>query len=123
MDLVLKQNNDSILQGVALQETGIYFYWTNQLDSAQYYLRKSLKYPFRNNNYAIRCFILSDLFFDLEQFDSSFIYATKALRYPANSFTNRECYRILTNIAYTRKDLKQMGNYMIHYQDCTNDVQ
>lgn len=116
------QINDSMLYGSVYQEMGINYYSAKQLDSAEYYLKKSLPYPFRGTNYAIRCYMLADLLFDLEQNDSSFHYATLALKYPANFYTQRDCYRILTNIEYIRKDIKQMGIYMSHYQDCTDSI-
>jgi len=119
----ISQINDSMLYGATYQEIGGNFYFTKQYDSAQYYLRKSLRFPFKSTGYSIRNFILADLLFDLQQFDSSFIYATNALKFPASSFTQRDCYRILTNIEYTRKDFKQMGIYLRHYQDCSDSVQ
>ena len=119
----LINSNDSLLSGSVYQEMGSNFYWDKQLDSAQYYLRKSLLYPFRSTGFAIRNYNLSDLLFDLEKYDSSFIYATIALKYPANFYTQRDCYRILVNVEYTRKDIKQMGIYMRHYQDCTDSIQ
>jgi len=119
----LNKTTDSLLCGLIYQEMGSNLYWNKQLDSAQYYLRKSLRFPFKSTGYSIRNFILADLLFDLQQFDSSFIYATNALKFPASSFTQRDCYRILTNIEYTRKDFKQMGIYLRHYQDCSDSVQ
>ena len=118
----LTKTTDSIFCGVALQEIGINYYWAKQYDSAQYYLRKSLGYPYRNTNYAIRCFVLSDLLSDIEQYDSSYHYATIALNHPANFYTQRDCYRILVNIEYIRKDIRQMGKYMTHYQSCTDSI-
>jgi len=113
---------DSLLIGAAYQEMGINYYFTNHFDSAQYYLRKSLNYPYKSNSYAIRCYVLSELLFDLQLYDSSFIYANKALKNPLNFYVQRDCYRILTNIEYTRKNLKQMGIYLSHYQDCNDSI-
>jgi hypothetical protein len=50
---VLLQTNDSMLCGATYQEMGINFYWNKQFDSAQYYLRKSLRYPSKGTNYSI----------------------------------------------------------------------
>ncbi len=119
---VIAQTNDSILFGVALQEIGINYFWMKQYDSAQYYLRKSLLYPYRSTNYAIRCYILSDVLFNMGKYDSSRIYALDALKHPSNFFAQRECYRILVNIEYLRKDIKQMGKYMTKYQSYTDSV-
>jgi len=119
----LIHTNDSLLSGSVYQEMGSNYYWNKQYDSAQYYLKKSLKYPYRSTSFAIRNYILSDLLFDLEKYDSSFVYATTALKYPANFYTQRDCYRILVNIEFTRKNIKQMGMYLSHYQDCTDSIQ
>jgi tetratricopeptide (TPR) repeat protein len=118
----ISNSTDSLLYGVYCQSKGINYYSSKQYDSAQYYLRKSLIYPFKWNNYSIRCCFLSDLLFDLNQYDSSFVYATTALKYPASFYTQRDCYRILANIEYTKKDFKQMGLYLSHYQDCADSI-
>jgi len=114
--------NDSILVGAAFQEMGINFHINKQLDSAQFYLRKSLQYPYRSTNYAIRNYCLADVMFDLEQYDEANKYATIALNYEAGFYTKKECYRILVNVAYLRKDIHQMGKYMILYQAYSDSV-
>ena len=118
----LSQTLDSLLQGTAFQEIGITCYKTKQYDSAQHYLRESIKYPYKGTNYAIRCYTLADLFFDINQYDSAFHYATLALKYPTTFYNQRDCYRILANSEYSRKDFKQMAIYMTKYQDCTDSV-
>jgi len=119
---VLSQTTDSMLCGAAYQEIGINYYWNKQLDSAEYYLRKSLSFPFKGYSYAIRLRNLADLLSDKENYNASFQYATLALKYPANFYTKRDCYRILVNIEYKRKNIKQMGVYMSSYQTCTDSV-
>lgn len=118
----LSQTKDSIFNGVALQEIGINYYWAEQYDSAQYYIRKSLRFPFKGTNYAIRCFTLADLFFDIAQYDSTYKYASTALKYPSNYVTQRECYRLLANTEYVKGDFKQMANYMTHFQLYSDSV-
>jgi tetratricopeptide (TPR) repeat protein len=108
--------------GFAFQEIGVNYFWAKQYDSAQYYLRKSLKYPFRGNGFAIRCFNLADLFFQKQQYDSSLFYANLALKYPTTFYNQRECYRILANSEYQRGDFEKMGDYIHKYQDCTDSV-
>ena len=115
-------SKDSFLQGSAYQEIGITYYRNNQYDSAQYYLRKSLKYPFKSTNYAIRCFSLADLLFDINQNDSAYHYAKIALNHPGNFFLKRDCYRILTNVEYTRNNIKQVGIYMAQYQNYADSI-
>jgi len=118
----LGQTKDSIFSGVALQEIGINYYWAEQYDSAQYYIRKSLRFPFKGTNYAIRCFTLADLFFDIAQYDSAYKYASTALKYPSNYITQRECYRLLANTEYVKGDFKQMANYMTRFQLYSDSV-
>jgi len=116
------QMYDSLMQGNVFQEIGINYYWKKQYDSAQYFLRKSLHLPYRGTNYAIRCCNLSDLYFDIEQTDSSFKYATMALNYPTTFYNQRDCYRILTNIEFARKDLNRTKYYMSQYQTCNDSI-
>jgi len=118
----LSQTADSMLRGAALQEIGINYYYSKKYDSAQYYLRQSLRYPYKSTNYAIRCFTLADLFFDIAQYDSAYQYASIALKYRATFFIQRESYRILVNVEYLRKDIKQMGKYMQQYQIYTDSI-
>ena len=119
---VLAQPIDSTLYGLGMQEIGLNYYYSKQYDSAQYYLRKSICFPYRKTNYAIRHYALADLAFDLAQYDSAYHYASVALKYPASFYTQRECYRILVNVEYLRKDIKQMSKYMTQYQNCSDSV-
>jgi len=118
----LTQTNDSILHGVAYQEIGINYYWNKQYDSAQHYLRQSIRFPYKGTNYSIRCYHLADLFFDTEQYDSAYKYASFALKYPSNFFTQRECYRILANTEYLKGNFKQMAVFMTRFQSCSDSV-
>jgi len=119
---VISQTSDSLLYGFAYQEIGINYYWAKQYDSAQYYLHKSLRFPYKGTNYAIRCFILADLFFNKAQYDSAFFYAGLALKYPTTFYNQRDCYRILANSEYQRGDFEKMGFYISKYQDCSDSV-
>lgn len=119
---VLHQANDSVLCGAALQEIGINFYWELKLDSAEFYLRKSLDYPYESTNYAIRLYTLADVNFDMGNFDNARKYALKSLDYPANFFTKRDCYRILSNSEYKMNNFQLMGKYIAKYQDCVDSV-
>lgn len=118
----LHYTKDSLSNGLAYQEMGINHFMAKKYDMAQYYLRKSLTYPAVSNYYAIRNFILADLFFEKQQYDSAALYATTALKYPSTFFVQRDCYRILVNTEYGRGDFKQMAAYMSKYQDCTDSV-
>ena len=119
----LVQTKDSIFCGIAYQEIGInYYYWNKQYDSAKFYLRQSVRFPYKENNYAIRCFTLADLYFDIEQYDSAYHYASMALKYPANFVTQRECYRLLANTEYLKGNFKQMALFMTQFQACSDSV-
>ena len=118
----ISNTKDSFLLGAAYQNIGIDYYRNNQIDSAKYYFYKSLRFPYRNNTLSLRCYYLADLLFDKDQYDSAYHYAQIALRHPVNFYVQRDCYRILTNVEYTRKDLKQMGIYLAHYQDCNDSI-
>lgn len=118
----LSQSSDSFLRGMTYQEIGINYYFAMQYDSAKYFLNKSLHYPYKGTSYAIRCYILADLCFDINQFDSAFYYASLALQYPSTFFNQRDCYRILANTKYMQGDFKSMGKFMTKYQDCTDSV-
>jgi tetratricopeptide (TPR) repeat protein len=120
--LALLQTKDSILQGSAFQEMGINYYNDQKYDSAKYFLKKSIHFPYTGTSYAIRYNYLADLFFDINQYDSALIYATNALKYPTTYFNQRDCYRILANVEYSRKDIKQMAFYMSKYQECSDSV-
>ncbi len=115
-------NSDSLLHGFLFQEIGINFFWIKKYDSAQYYLRESLKFPARGANFSIRCFYFADSWFNVAQYDSAFFYAQKSLKYPINSFCMRDCYRILANSEYQRKNFKAMNFYILKYQECVDSV-
>ena len=121
-DKLLLTPIDSIFKGDIYQELGVGFYYSSQFDSAKYYLNKSLLYPFKGTNYAIRNYVLADLYFDLNKFDSSTIFALNSLNYPANFYTRRGCYRILVNSRYSLKDNSGMKYYLSKYQDYNDSV-
>lgn len=120
--LVLSQTSNSLVLGSVFQEIGLNYYWAKQYDSAQYFLRKSLHFPYKGTNYAIRCVNMADLMFDIEKPDSAKKYALLSLKYPANYYNRRDCYRILANSEYAQNNLKQMAVYMGKYQACTDSV-
>ncbi|MEI6596302.1 MAG: tetratricopeptide repeat protein [Bacteroidota bacterium] len=118
----LLSSKDSFLHGTAYQEIGINFYNAKRFDSAEYFLRESLKFPSKGSNYAIRNYILADLYFDTFKYNLATVYALNSLKYPANFITKRECYRILANSRYSLGDLKEMAVYMSKFQECTDSV-
>lgn len=106
---------DSMQQGALLQEIAINYYSSQKYDSALLYFRKIIPYPYILNNRAIRYYYLADLFFDLDQLDSAYYYAENSFNYNPDIRTQYECYRILTNVAYTRKDTKELFGKMERY--------
>lgn len=118
----LQQTDDSLTNGLAYQEIGINYSEAKKSDSAEFYLRKSLKFPCVSNYYAIRNYFLAEVFFDQTEFDSASYYANEALKYPSTYFNKRDCYRILVNTEYTLGNIKQMASYMTKYQECTDSV-
>ena len=116
------QTKDSFLYGSAFQEIGLNYSELKEYDSAKFYLKESLKFPYKGTSYAIRCCYLGDVYFKVNQFDSASYYACLALKYPATYFNQRDCYRILANTEYMRGDFKKMGQYMTKYQECTDSV-
>jgi tetratricopeptide (TPR) repeat protein len=119
---LFSERADSFLHGLVYQEIGINYFFDKQYDSARYFLNKSLLFPYKGTNYAIRCYNLADLYFEINRYDSALQYANKAMKYPSTFFIQRECYRILTNTEYSRGDFKQMAIYMSKYQDCSDSV-
>ena len=106
---------DSVQQGVLIQEMGLTFYKSGQLDSALVYYKKAIKYPYIGNHKAIRCNLLAQLYFDLEKMDSSFYYASAAFKYAPPIRTQRECYRIMTNCDFARGRTDDVTLYMNRY--------
>ena len=116
------QTDDSILLGAAYQETGAIYMTSEQPDSAILYLKKSLQFPAKGTDYALRYYSLADIYTNKKQNDSAEVYIKESLKYPANFSTRRGCYRILVNTTYLKGDIKLMGKYMSKYQDYTDSV-
>jgi len=106
---------DSLQKASLLQERAINYYDDHKLDSAKVYFQQVIRYPYVGNNLAIRYYYFADLLFDLKQLDSAFYYAKNAFRYQPDILTQRECYRILTNVDYLKGNMKEMSMYMNKY--------
>jgi len=107
--------SDSFQRGALLQEMAINYYDSKRYDSSLHYFRKAIHYPYIENNQAIRYYYLADLFLDLKQIDSAGYYAQNALRHQPDIRTQRECYRILTNVSYKKTDMNAVSGYMNKY--------
>ena len=119
---VLRHTKDSVICGKTLLEIGTAYHNNRLQDSALLYLWKSLKYPTIGTYNSARYYTLADIDFDIAKYDSASYYAKMALSYPHNFYTQRECYRILTNMEYLRKDITQMNKYMEQYKSSSDSV-
>jgi tetratricopeptide (TPR) repeat protein len=106
---------DSLEKASVLQEIAINFYDRHQFDSAMICFRQVIHYPYLGNNKAVRYSYFADLFLDLKQIDSATFYAKNAFNFYPDIVTQRECYRILTNVGYLKGNIRQMKMYMNQY--------
>jgi len=120
---VYRETKDSIIKGFAIQDIGINYYKSKQNDSALFYLRKSLPYPYLMNNRAIRYYYLADLFFDINKLDSAYFYAINSFKYKPDIRTQKECYRIIVNCRTIEGNIDELNKYMVKYQDCADSIQ
>ena len=119
---VLNQSEDSLLTGKALQEIGINYLHSGKVDSAKKYLTSCLSYPAKAEDKGLQFMNLADIYFKCSLYDSAFHYSTLALKEPSDLLTKRECYRILVDIEFHKKNLVQMGKYMTLFQSYSNSV-
>lgn len=119
---IISQTKDSVLLGIAYQEIGINYMLLNQLDSAISHLKICLKFTSKGASCAIRNCSLADAYTKKNEYDSAVTYASEALKHPSRHSTKRECYRILTNAAYLKNNIKLMNKYMSKYQEYTDSV-
>lgn len=119
---VLSQSEDSTLTGKALQEIGINYLYSGDVDSAQKYLTKCLNYPAKAEDKGLRYMNLADIYLKTTFYDSAFHYSSLALKEPSDLLTKRECYRILVDIEFHKNNLIQMGKYMTLFQSYSNYV-
>ena len=106
---------DSLELGDLFQEMGLNFYDSTNIDSALYYLNKSIRYPYLGTNRSIRYSYMAELYFNIKQYDSALIYSKNAFNYEIDFRTQRDCYRILTNYEYLRGNMTEMSLYMNKY--------
>lgn len=119
---ILKTTRDSVEYGLLIQEIGVGYYQSGNLDSSLIYLRQAMLYPYREYGRAYLMQTMADVFYDLDQIDSARIYAGKALELTPDIRVCKNCYRILTNCASDRNDLKAVKRFMEKYQDCSDSI-
>jgi len=117
-----KQAKDSLQQGSLLQSIAINYYAEQKYDSALHYFRKVIPYPYIGNNRAIRYYYLADLFSDLNQIDSAAYYASNSFHFEPDIRTQRECYRILSNVSFLKGNMSVMSGYMNKYIELGDSI-
>jgi tetratricopeptide (TPR) repeat protein len=113
---------DSVTLGDVFSQLANYSYEIADLDSAYYYIRKSLSFPAYPQNLSNRNFLLADIYFDRERYDSAVHYTNIALKYKINIHTERECYRLLANVASIEGDEKLFDFYLDKYHNCQDSI-
>lgn len=94
-----------------------------QYDSAGHYIRASFQYPIWPAGYPFHVITLADIFFDTEQYDSAYHYASQlVVDYPNNALVQKNAYRLLTNIVYTKKEWDKVPVYLDMYQQYDQQV-
>lgn len=118
----LLQATDSMSKANCMQEIAQNYFAVKQYDSTLHYLRPIIDYPYIDNNRAFRYYVLADAYFELKQLDSARFYATKAFEFKPDLNIRFGCYRILGNIAFLRKEMKEMARYMNLYTACSDSI-
>lgn len=117
---------DDTVRGIACQQVGFLYYCEGMHDSARWYLRKSLVYPYYRDEQAFRLMLLANSFFATNQLDSSEFYALEAFKYPIATYQKRDCYRRLYEIARQRGDTCAIAHYSQLYSQqiyATSDIE
>jgi len=118
----IEKTNDSLLIGTTFQEMGMNYYKMNKKDSAEFYLKESLRYPYNGTSYAIRHFSLGEIYLDAKKYKLAINHALTALKYATSFYNQRDCYRILANSEYYLGDFGKMGEYLWKYQEYADSI-
>ncbi|MCD7932846.1 MAG: tetratricopeptide repeat protein [Tannerellaceae bacterium] len=108
----LQLTNDPIRKGDALLDIGNSYFFLNQLDSALYYARLSLEYPYISTTQAARYKKIANIYAYINNYDSAYHYAKIALEYPIDIYFESECYSLLSTIAADRGNKSEMIYYL-----------
>jgi len=106
---------DSMKKGDLFDEMGYAYYKNGKVDSALYYYRMANKYPYSNLSRPVRYMEIANAYFDTQHYDSAKYYASNAFNYKPVLSTQRECHRILGNIAYFKNDRQALLVHMNQY--------
>jgi tetratricopeptide (TPR) repeat protein len=118
----LAQSTDSMSKARCIQEISQNYFAVKQYDSTLHYLRPIIDYPYVDNNRAIRYCVLADAYFELRQLDSARFYASETFKFKPDMNVRFSCYRILGNISFLRKEMKEMAHYMNLYTACSDSI-
>ncbi len=119
---VLKSTSDSILMGDALTSIGTCYYYKDNFDSAIYYTRQGIQYPYVEPNISSRYYHLGNIYSFLNEYDSAAFYINKALQYPIDIYFEEECYRVLVKIALDKNNKKDLTTFMTKRQECQDSI-
>lgn len=115
--------NDSLDKGACLQEIALNYYSSKRYDSALFYLREIISFPYLGNNRSIRYYKLGAVLLDLKQYDSAHYYASNALKQHSDIYTRRDCYRILADVESLKGHNQQTNIYIKNYVACMDSIQ
>ena len=113
---------DSFKKGTLMQELGFTHYMANHIDSAKYYLKKSITLPYESYTMAFRLQQLADVYLDIEKYDSSLYYSKKALTYFSVISIRRNCYRIIANCYQNLNRKYLVKENITKYQNCSDSI-
>lgn len=114
--------NDTIV-GNVYQRIGLAFYYEQRYDSARYYLRKSMCYPYYyDDGPAGRLLFIGRSFKAEGQLDSAKCYVLQALEYPIGHYQRSGCYATLQEIAQLQKDTIEAMRYALPYMQHADSI-
>jgi len=120
---------DSVLQGDAYNSIGITYYFFGghvddyaYLDSARYYIGKSLDYPYYGTNKSMRTYNMGRTCYTSKDRDSAEFYLNKALEYPIDIYFEEEVYTLLMKIAVEKKETDKIKPYMAKVKICQDSL-
>lgn len=118
----MKYTTDSIVYGDALNDIGSNYYYLGQADSALYYTKKSLDYPYLATNLSLRYYHVANAYHLKNQLDSARRYAQLAIHTPIDIHIEEECYRILIDVATQLNDDENLRYYIKRKQACIDSI-
>ncbi|NDV69842.1 tetratricopeptide repeat protein [Dysgonomonas sp. 25] len=109
-------------KGDALNDIGYAYYQKGNLDSAHYFIKRSLHYPYDHKNGAIRFYHQAQVYTDLYEYDSAKIYLRKALYDPIDIYTQNDCYKLLVRLSLMSGETDNLAWYIAQQQICADSI-